>query len=76
MDDSDSATDERWSIIRDIKDCVRNLQDRVEAAGEKIIDDLRSLQGEHSHMRFIRNNSINVLINNHFGFIEIEVDSI
>ena len=61
------------SFGNEVKDWVQSLQASIETAGLKIIEDMESLQMERSRMRFIRNNSLHVLINNHFGFIEIEV---
>ena len=61
------------SFGNEVKDWVQSLQASIETAGLKTIEDMESLQMERSRMRFIRNNSLHVLINNHFGFIEIEV---
>ena len=61
------------SFVNEVRDWVKNLQASIETAGLKIIEDMESLNVERSRMRFIRNESIHVLINNHFGFIEIEV---
>ena len=61
------------SFGNEVKDWVQSLQASIETAGLKIIEDMESLQMERSRMRFIRNKSLHVLINNHFGFIEIEV---
>ena len=60
------------SIVNDVKEWVEALQASVVAAGHKMIEDVLRLQ-EHNRMSFIRNKSIKVLINNHFGHIEIEV---
>ena len=61
------------SFVNEVRDWVKNLQASIETAGLKIIEDMESLNVERSRMRFIRNESIHVLLNNHFGFIEIEV---
>ena len=62
------------SIVSDVQEWVLDLQASVVSAGQKMIEDISRLQDvEHSRLRFIRNKSINVFINRHFGFIEIEV---
>ena len=61
------------SFVNEVRDWVKNLQASIETAGLNIIEDMESLDVERSRMRFTRNESIHVLINNHFGFIEIEV---
>ena len=70
---NDKSDGER-SIVSDVKEWVSDLQASVVEAGQRMIEDISTLQDvEHSRLRFTRNKSLNVFINRHFGIIEIEV---
>ena len=68
----DTGGESGRSIVNDVKEWVEDLQASVVAAGHKMIEDVKRLP-DHHRMSFIRNKSIKVLINNHFGHIELEV---
>ena len=68
------------SCVSDIQRWVAELQGSVTAAARQMMEDVASLRGQdhslqahHGRLRFIRNESIIVLIRNHLGYIELEV---
>ena len=61
------------SIMLDIQTWVDEVQASVAAAGQQMKEDAGSLQEEHCRPRFVRNESIIVLIRKHLGYIEFKV---
>ena len=68
------------SCVSEIQRWVAELQGSVTAAARQMMEDVASLRGQdhslqahHGRLRFIRNESIIVLIRNHLGYIELEV---
>ena len=61
------------SIMLDIQTWVDEVQASLAAAGQKMKEDAGSLQEEHCRPRFVRNESIIVLIRHNLGYIEFKV---
>ena len=61
------------SIMLDIQTWVDEVQASVAAAGQQMKEDAGSLQEEHCRPRFVRNESIIVLIRKNLGYIEFKV---